>query len=65
MMGNQLAAIALSPEVRPRLIKRTRDYVRNGFEILEEWVEDHDGILEMTPPQAAAIAFVRDCLCAL
>jgi aspartate/methionine/tyrosine aminotransferase len=59
MMSNQLAAIALSPEVRPRLIKRTRDYVRNGFEILEEWVEDHDGILEMTPPQAAAIAFVR------
>lgn len=59
MMSNQLAAIALSPEVRPRLIKRTRDYVRNGFEILEEWVDDHDGILEMTPPQAAAIAFVR------
>jgi aspartate/methionine/tyrosine aminotransferase len=59
MMSNQLAAIALSSEVRPRLIQRTRDYVRSGFEILEEWVDDHDGILEMTPPQAAAIAFVR------
>jgi aspartate/methionine/tyrosine aminotransferase len=41
------------------LIQRTRDYVRSGFEILEEWVDDHDGILEMTPPQEAAIAFVR------
>jgi aspartate/methionine/tyrosine aminotransferase len=59
MMSNQLAAIALSSEVRPRLIQRTRDYVRSGFEILEGWVDDHDGILEMTPPQAAAIAFVR------
>lgn len=59
MMSNQLAAIALSSEVRPRLIQRTREYVRHGFEILEEWVDDHDGVLEMTPPQAAAIAFVR------
>lgn len=59
MMSNQLAAIALSPEVRPRLIRRTREYVRHGFEILEEWVDNHDGILEMTPPQAAAIAFVH------
>jgi aspartate/methionine/tyrosine aminotransferase len=59
IMSNYLAAIALSPEVRPRLIQRTRDYIRNGFEILEEWVDEHDGVLEMVPPEAAAIAFVR------
>jgi aspartate/methionine/tyrosine aminotransferase len=59
LISNKLAAIALSPEVRPRLIQRTRDYIRNGFEILEEWVDEHDGLLEMVPPEAAAIAFVR------
>ena len=31
MLSNQLAAIALSPEVRPKLIKRARDYIREGY----------------------------------
>jgi len=59
MLSNKLAAIALSPEVRPRLIQRARDYIRRGYPILDAWMEDHEGTFTVVPPQAAAIAFVR------
>jgi aspartate/methionine/tyrosine aminotransferase len=59
MLSNHLAAIALSPGVRPRLIQRTRGFIRRGFPILEKWMNEHREILSTTPPQAAAIAFVR------
>ena len=59
MLSNKLAAIALSPEVRPRLIQRARDYIRRGYPILDAWMEEHEGTFTVAPPQAAAIAFVR------
>ncbi|OQY21404.1 MAG: aminotransferase [Anaerolineaceae bacterium 4572_32.1] len=59
MLSNKLAAFALSPEVRPRLIRRARDYIRRGFPILDSWLESHEGIFSLVPPQAAAIAFAR------
>ncbi len=59
MLANRLAAVALSPQVRPRLIQRARDYIRRGFPILDGWLESHEGIFALVPPQAAAIAFVR------
>jgi aspartate/methionine/tyrosine aminotransferase len=59
MLDNKLAAIALSPQVRPRLVQRARDYIRRGYGILDAWLEGHDGLFEIVPPQAAAIAFPR------
>jgi len=59
MLSNKLAAIALSPEVRPRVIQRARDYIRRGFPILDAWLESHEGTFSVVPPQAAAIAYVR------
>jgi aspartate/methionine/tyrosine aminotransferase len=59
MLSNHLAAIALSPAVRPRLLARTRSYIRRGYPVLEEWVEQHRDTFQLTPSQAAAIAFVR------
>jgi len=58
-LANRLAAIALSPQVRPRLIQRARNYIRRGFPILDAWLESHEGIFTLVPPQAAAIAFTR------
>ena len=57
--SNKLAALALSPEVRPRIIARTRAYIRRGFPVLEEWMAAHPGAFSYHPPDAAAIAFVR------
>lgn len=59
MLSNKLATIALSPEVRPRIIQRTRDYIREGYPVLQQWMDDHEGVFDLTPPQAAAIAFIR------
>ena len=59
MISNHLAAIALSPDVRPSIIQRTRDFIRTGFPVLEQWMENHENTFSFTPPQAAAIAFIR------
>ena len=59
MLGNMLAAHALSPEVRPRVLARTRDYIRRGYDNFERWVESHGELFSLVPPEAAAIAFVR------
>jgi aspartate/methionine/tyrosine aminotransferase len=59
MLSNKLAALALSPEVRPRILQRTRDYIRRGFPVLEKWMAEHPGTFTYHPPDAAAIAFVR------
>ena len=59
MLSNKLAAYALSPEVRTRLIQRTRGYIRQGYPILEGWMASHGNTFSLTPPDAAAIAFVR------
>jgi aspartate/methionine/tyrosine aminotransferase len=59
MLSNILAAHALSPEVRPRILQRTRDYIRKGFPVLEAWMNSQDGIFSYTPPQASAVSFIR------
>lgn len=59
MLSNKLATVALSPEVRPRILQRTRHFIRQGFPILQAWMEGHQDIFALHPPDAAAIAFVR------
>jgi aspartate/methionine/tyrosine aminotransferase len=59
MLANKLAALALSPQKRPQLFQRTRNYIRRGFGILDGWLESHGDLFQHVPPQAAAIAFVR------
>jgi len=59
MLSNKLAEVALSPEVRPRILERTRGYIRRGYPILQAWMDSHPGLFSFTPPDAAAIAFAR------
>jgi aspartate/methionine/tyrosine aminotransferase len=59
MLANQLGVYVLSPEVRPRILTRSRQYVRDGYENFERWCRQHDDLFSWIPPQAAAIAFVR------
>lgn len=58
-LSNKLANYALSPEVYPRIIERTRRYVRQGYANLERWLAGYADVFTYVPPQAAAIAFVR------
>jgi len=59
MISNKLASIALSDEVRPRIIERTRGFVRQGYPVLEEWVNGNAGLVSLVPPDAGAIALVK------
>ena len=59
MLGNKLAAYALLPQIRSRIIQRTRKYARRGYKNLELWVGQNSEILSLVPPQAAAIGFVH------
>ena len=59
IFSNKLAALALSIKVRPRIIQRTRNFIRKGFPILQQWIEQQKDTFQLVPPQAAAIAFVR------
>jgi len=59
MLSNKLAALALSPQIRPRILQRTRSFIRDGFPVLKRWMDSHSEMFSLTPPDAAAIAFVR------
>lgn len=59
MLSNRLAALALSPEVRPWLVRRTRSYIRRGYPVLQSWMDRHPGTFSLRPPDAGAIAFIR------
>jgi aspartate/methionine/tyrosine aminotransferase len=58
-LANRLAEVALSPAVRSRLLERTRRYVRRGFEQLAAWLAGLDGLFDVEPPAASAVALVR------
>jgi len=57
-LANELGAIALSPDVRPQVLARTRACLRRGFETVERWAAGRDDI-EVLPPDAAAVCFAR------
>ena len=59
MLSNKLAALALSPEILPVIRNRTRDYIRKGFPLLQEWMGEQNGNLQCIAPEAAAIAFIK------
>lgn len=59
MLSNLLATFALSAAVRPRLMQRSRNYVRKGFEVLASWLDSQDGLFSYTPPEASAVSFIR------
>jgi aspartate/methionine/tyrosine aminotransferase len=59
MLSNKLAALALSPEMRPRILQRTRGYIRQGYPVLKQWMDSHENTFSLNPPDAAAIAFAR------
>ncbi len=59
MLSNKLAALALSPTVRPRILQHVRQYVRRGFSTLQSWLDEHGDLFAVVPPRAAAVAFVR------
>jgi aspartate/methionine/tyrosine aminotransferase len=57
-LTDHLAAVALSPEVRPKLLERTRGYILAGWERTDAWLREQ-GCFSCVPPDAGAICFAR------
>ncbi|MEX0890850.1 MAG: aminotransferase class I/II-fold pyridoxal phosphate-dependent enzyme [Gemmatimonadota bacterium] len=57
-LTDRLAHLALSPEVRPRLLERTRERIVEGLDILEAWMADV-GVFSYRRPEAGAICYVK------
>lgn len=57
-LTDRIAALALDPRVRPRILARTREYLHGGFAILEDWMKA-TGIFTYRAPEAGAICYAR------
>jgi len=58
-LSDFLAAKALQPDVRPRILARTRGIVNANFAVLEDWMGRHERAFRLVPPRAGAIAYPR------
>ena len=57
-LSDRLAAAALEPARREKILARTRRLVREHYPIVGEWLSKHAGRLTHVPPRAGAIAWV-------
>ena len=61
-LSDALATAALQPVRRERILARTRKLLRENYAVLDEWLSRRAAALSMVPPQAGAIALVRQRL---
>jgi len=56
-LTDRLASLALRPDVRSRILARTRDFLGTGFGVLEEWLGKNG--FSWLAPDAGAICFAK------
>jgi aspartate/methionine/tyrosine aminotransferase len=59
ILSNRIAEIALSPNVRPKILDRNRTMLRANLELLVDWAHDFGEVFHFVPPSAGGMAFVR------
>jgi aspartate/methionine/tyrosine aminotransferase len=57
-LTDRIASIALSPDVRPRILARTRQRLHEGWEITRRWL-DNVACFTYRAPDAGAICYAR------
>jgi hypothetical protein len=58
-MSDALATIALRPDVRPKILERTRAIIRSNFQVLADWYGTMGGEFTARAPDAGAISYAR------
>ncbi|WP_419950388.1 aminotransferase class I/II-fold pyridoxal phosphate-dependent enzyme [Candidatus Palauibacter sp.] len=61
-LSDVAARRVLSPEVRPRVLERTRGIIRANLPRLTGWLDDRDDLFSYRAPDAGAICYVRYAL---
>jgi len=57
--SDHLAAIALEPRVRDKLLERTRRILKTNYPVLEAWLQRFGDTFTWHPPSAGAICLVK------
>lgn len=57
VLSDALAAIALAPQRRASILKRTRTILNQNYPILKKWLDSHSDLFSHIPPKAGAIAW--------
>jgi aspartate/methionine/tyrosine aminotransferase len=58
-LSERLATIATEPRRSEAIFGRTRGILRANLPVLAAWVEEQGGVLDLIPPLAGAIAYLR------
>lgn len=58
-LSDHLARIALRPDVRPRILARTRGLINVNLPVITEWMGRHHPGFRLVAPRAGAIAYPR------
>ena len=56
-LSHHIAALALQPELRHRILSRNRKILKENHAILQEWMKNFGGMFNLIPPKAGAIAY--------
>lgn len=59
MLGDTLGQIALQPEMRELIEKRTRQILRENWAAMESWLEENEDVFDCIPPQASPICLIK------
>jgi len=58
-LSDYLARKALKPEMRAKILARTKKILQANLPIIKDWVEQHRDNLSFVPPKAGAIAYLK------
>jgi aspartate/methionine/tyrosine aminotransferase len=58
-LGDYLARKALQPEMRTKILARTRGILQKNLPIITNWIREHGENFSLVPPKAGAIVYPR------
>lgn len=59
VLSHQVAARVLQPDLRYQILDRTRQYLIENLDVLENWLDQFPQVFEWIPPQAGGMAFIK------
>jgi len=57
-LSNRVGVRALSPDLRPQILERSRARLRSNLSVFQDWLAEQGDGFGFVPPEAAGIAFV-------
>ena len=59
ILSNRIAEIALSPDVRSKILERNRSMLRENLAVMIDWLDSYGDLFQFVPPKAGGMAFMH------